>query len=86
MFCSQARPDPMRRVPLLSRRFQVQQEYLLDLISDRAESRLLSRWLFPRWRNRRADRLPDHSPVNPMLCRQTLYRFSGRMSSPDFFK
>jgi hypothetical protein len=31
-------------------------------------------------------RLPDHSPVNAMLRRQILYRFSGRMPQPDFFK
>ena len=28
------------------------------------KSRLLLSFRFPRWRNRRADRLPDHSPVN----------------------
>ena len=38
MFCFQACPDPMRRVPLLSRRFQIDFQYLLDLIFDRAES------------------------------------------------
>ena len=61
-------------------------QYLIKLIFDRAESRLLSRWSLPQRRNRRADRLPDYSPVNAMLRRQTLYRLSGRMPSPDFFK
>jgi hypothetical protein len=41
MFCSQALPDPMRCVPLLPRRFQIQQQYLLDLIFDWTESRLV---------------------------------------------
>jgi hypothetical protein len=82
----QARPDPMRRVPLLFRCFQIQQQYLLDLVLDRAESRLISRWSLPHRRNRRADRLPDHSPVNAVLRSQTLYRLSGCMSSPDLFK
>jgi len=61
-------------------------QYLIKLIFDRAESRLLSRWSLPQRRNRRADRLPDHAPVNAMLRRQALYRFPGCMPQPDFFK
>jgi len=36
----------MRCVPLFSRRFQIEPQYLLDLIFDRAEFRLFSFWDF----------------------------------------
>ena len=40
MFCSQARPDPVRRVPLFTWHLQIELQYLLDLIPDWSESRL----------------------------------------------
>ncbi len=67
-------------------RLQIELQYLLDVIFDRPQSRLFSRWFLPPRRDRRADRLPDHAPVNAVLRRQPLYRLSGRMSLPDLFK
>jgi hypothetical protein len=86
MFCSQARPDPVRRVPLFAWRLQIELQYLLDLIFYGPYFRPLSVRPFPRRRERRAGRLPDHAPVNAMLRCQPLYRLSGCIPQPDFFK
>jgi hypothetical protein len=86
MFRFQPGPDPVRRVSLFARCFQIQLQYPLDLIFNRTKSRLLSFRSLSDRRNRCADRLPDHAPVNSVLCRQPLYRFSGRMPSPDLFE
>ena len=69
MLLAQARPDAMRRVPLLPRRLPVGLQHAVDGILQRPESRLLPFVLLAlRW-DRAGDRLAHHPTMHAMLLR-----------------
>jgi hypothetical protein len=67
-------PDPVRRVPLLARRFPIALQNPVDKLSHRPQLRTASRLCFSHWRNRTGQRLPHHPPVRLQLLRHSLDR------------
>jgi len=64
---AQSRPDPVRRVPLLSGRLAVGLQNRLDKWNRRRQFGALPFWNLPLGRHRASQRLTHFSPVHPQL-------------------
>ena len=69
---AQSRPNPVRCVALLPRRFAVAQQHPVDSLFDRIQFGMLPFVLLARRRDGAGDRLAHHSSMHAMLLRQPL--------------
>ena len=77
----------MRGVPLLTRRFPIALQYLVDELAHRPELRTVARWSLPLWRNRARQRLPDQPPMCLQLLGDSLDRaHPNLMLPPNLFE
>ena len=80
------RQDPTMDAPggvaLLARRLTVRLQHLVDEVHDRTELRLGPRWISVSRRQRTANRLPHHAPVNTELGSDTRDRADAKLMLP----